>query len=253
MKVFAPAVVLALAAAVQAKTFTTTRTNIVTVDNNGNVIGGATSSSESVATTLSTSVRHQHQQHKAASTVEKESTVADTTTSTTPTTTSTSSTKSSSTSSTKTSSTAAATTSASSDLDDFQQEILDAHNEKRALHSADDLVWDNTLYEYASDYASSYDCSGSLTHSGGEYGENLAVGYKSGTAAVEAWYSEGEDYDYSSSSSFDHFTQIIWKSTTKLGCAKVDCSSNNWGLYIICSYDPAGNVVGAGKANLASS
>ncbi|CAH6720233.1 protein Pry1p [[Candida] jaroonii] len=132
----------------------------------------------------------------------------------------------------------------------FAKAILDAHNEKRAEHSAPALEWDDELYQYAANYASSYSCSGSLSHSGGKYGENLAVGYANGPAAVQAWYDEGKNYDYSSASSFDHFTQVIWKSTTKLGCAYKDCSSNNWGKYIICSYDPAGNMIGSGKSNL---
>lgn len=134
--------------------------------------------------------------------------------------------------------------------DSFAKAILDAHNEKRANHGVDKLTWDEELVSYAQDYADQYDCSGSLTHSGGKYGENLAVGYSDGPKALEAWYEEGENYDYSSASSFDHFTQVIWKSTTKLGCAQKDCSKNNWGKYIICSYDPAGNMVGAGKQNL---
>lgn len=133
---------------------------------------------------------------------------------------------------------------------DFAETILKAHNDKRAKHNVDDLSWDSQVYKYAQDYADQYDCSGSLSHSGGKYGENLAVGYDSAEKAVNAWYEEGDNYDYSSSSSFDHFTQIIWKDTTKLGCAYKDCSSA--GRYIVCSYDPAGNVIGQGKANLSA-
>lgn len=161
---------------------------------------------------------------------------------------------------TKTSSSAAAaTTSASSDSGisgdvdkNFAKSILDTHNKMRAAHSADPLEWSDELYQYAADYASQYDCSGSLKHSGGKYGENLAVGFSTGPKAVDAWYSEGTNYDYSSANSFDHFTQIIWKGTSKLGCAYKDCSAENWGKYVICSYDPAGNMIGSGKANLSS-
>ncbi|CAK7895377.1 protein Pry1p [[Candida] anglica] len=139
----------------------------------------------------------------------------------------------------------------SSNLDaSFAKAILDAHNEKRALHSAPNLSWDKTVYEYAQAYADKYDCSGGLTHSGGKYGENLAVGYANGPAALDAWYSEGSNYDYSSLTAYDHFTQVVWKSTTKLGCAIKDCSANNWGHYVICSYDPAGNMMGAQTKNV---
>lgn len=152
-------------------------------------------------------------------------------------------------------SSSSSSSSSSSDFGDvsdeaFSKAILDAHNDKRALHGVSALSWSQSAYDYAQAYADKYSCSGSLTHSGGSYGENLAVGYSSGPAAVDAWYSEGDDYNYSSASTFDHFTAIVWKSTTKVGCAYKDCRSNNWGLYVICSYDPAGNVVGQGKSNV---
>lgn len=132
----------------------------------------------------------------------------------------------------------------------FSKDILDAHNSKRAAHGVSALSWDQSAYEYAQNYADQYSCSGNLKHSGGKYGENLGVGYKSGSAVVEAWYKEGDSYDYSTASTFDHFTQVVWKGTTKVGCAYKDCSAENWGKYIICSYDPAGNIVGQGKANV---
>lgn len=143
-------------------------------------------------------------------------------------------------SSTSTTSAAAATTSASSD---FASQILAEHNAKRALHGVSNLSWDDTLATYAQNYADKYDCSGSLTHSGGQYGENLALGYTV-TGSVDAWYSEGDSYTYGSGCSvYDHFTQVIWKDTTKVGCGYKQCDSY-WGTYIICSYDPAGNYVG---------
>lgn len=139
----------------------------------------------------------------------------------------------------------------SSGLDStFAKNILDAHNKKRAIHHAGELSWDKDVYEYAQAYADKYDCSGQLTHSGGEYGENLAVGYSDGVSALDAWYAEGDSFDYSSGSTYDHFTQVVWKDTTKLGCAIKDCSAENWGHYVICSYDPAGNMVGDIKANV---
>lgn len=151
---------------------------------------------------------------------------------------------------TSSSTAAASTNTGSSSLSSFQQNILDAHNVDRAKHGSGALTWDSTLQSYAQDYADKYDCSGVLTHSGGPYGENLACGYSDGPSAVQAWYDEGKTYNYGSSSTYDHFTQVVWKSTTKLGCAYKDCRSNNWGLYIICSYDPAGNVIGQSAANV---
>lgn len=131
----------------------------------------------------------------------------------------------------------------------FAKTILDAHNVKRGVHSASPLSWSSSLYTYAQDYANSYTCGSSLVHSGGKYGENLAYGYSTGVAALEAWYSEGVNYDYSSANVLDHFTQVIWKDTTKLGCAYKACGD---GLYVICSYDPAGNFVGEELENLSA-
>lgn len=128
----------------------------------------------------------------------------------------------------------------------FALSMLSAHNLKRAAHGASALSWSSQLESYAQAYADKFQCGGGLVHSGGPYGENLALGYSDASSAVEAWYSEGSGYDFSSCSVFDHFTQVIWKSTTQLGCAYKDCG----GLYIICSYDPAGNFIGQGPQNL---
>lgn len=141
-------------------------------------------------------------------------------------------------------------TSSSSPLDSWAQNILAEHNSKRALHSAPALTWDTDAYNYAQNYANQYDCSGTLTHSHGPYGENLAAGYSTGADAVDAWYNEGSTFDYSAANTYNHFTQVVWKSTTKVGCAYKDCRAQNWGYYIICSYDPAGNVIGEEAANV---
>ena len=29
---------------------------------------------------------------------------------------------------------------------------------------------------------------------------------------------------------YNHFTQVIWKGSTKVGCAYKDCRKSNWGL-----------------------
>ena len=145
--------------------------------------------------------------------------------------------------------TTAATTTAAASGDDNATVLLNAHNAKRSLHNAPALSWDASLAAYAANYASNYDCSGTLTHSGGPYGENLALGYGI-EGAVEGWYNEGTNYNYGSSCSvLDHFTQVIWKSTTKLGCAVKSCG-DYWGDYVICSYDPPGNYIGQCSSNV---
>ena len=38
-----------------------------------------------------------------------------------------------------------------------------------------------------------------------------------------------------------HYTQIVWETTQKVGCAKIQC--DGFDLWV-CNYDPPGNWVG---------
>jgi len=91
-------------------------------------------------------------------------------------------------------------------------------------------------------------------HSGGPYGENLAAGYPSPAAAIQAWYDENTQYDYAAgqfSSATGHFTQMVWKAATKVGCAVQTCNGANGtpGVFLTCEYD-TGNVIGQFVANV---
>ncbi|KAG7665775.1 uncharacterized protein J8A68_000600 [[Candida] subhashii] len=130
---------------------------------------------------------------------------------------------------------------------EWSQEILAAHNFYRAQHGVPNLVWSNEAYEYGRAYAeSSYDCSGTLVHStSSTYGENLAAGYQ-GVNAVDAWYEEIDDYDFNDPgyvSGTGHFTQLVWKSTTKVGCFRLPCEGYDYNQYTICEYWEHGNLV----------
>ncbi|WZZ47074.1 hypothetical protein YC2023_043333 [Brassica napus] len=80
---------------------------------------------------------------------------------------------------------------------------------------------------------------------------NLAwnSGSMSAAEAVEAWVNQKSDYDYNSNTCADpltnclSYTQVVWRNSVKLGCAKVSCI-NDGGTYITCNYDPPGNIVG---------
>jgi hypothetical protein len=67
----------------------------------------------------------------------------------------------------------------------------------------------------------------SLTYlQGGSYGENLAQGYTSPTLAIDGWANEESDYDYEKrkfTTEAGHFTQLVWKNTTAVGCGAADC------------------------------
>lgn len=228
-----------------AETFTVTNLHYITVDANGNVVGSLSPSATVVEVNDSPSSSFQPTtlQTVTASYASVEAT------SQTPSISTTAQAASSSASSSSNSGSGIYAEISSSGVDaSFAKSILDAHNSDRAKHSAGDLSWSSELYSYAQSYADKYSCGGSLVHSGGQYGENLAVGYSSGSAAVAAWYSEGDSYSYSSNV-LNHFTQVIWKGTTKLGCAYKSCGS---GLYVVCEYDPAGNFIGQESSNLSA-
>lgn len=123
-----------------------------------------------------------------------------------------------------------------------QNEALSTHNHFRAQHRAPALTWDSTLAKYAAQYASHCE----FKHSHGPYGENIAAGYPSVTTAITAWYNEQQNYDYQQpgfSMQTGHFTQVVWKGSTRLGCASVPCDGKNGtpGNYVVCEYNPPGN------------
>ncbi|KAI8378039.1 CAP domain-containing protein [Radiomyces spectabilis] len=119
------------------------------------------------------------------------------------------------------------------------QHIVELHNQYRAKHQAPPVKWDPKLARFAQKWSNR--CI--FEHSTSPYGENLAMGHKNWASAIAGWYNEEKDYDYSNpgfTSSTGHFTAVVWKSTTRIGCGVKNC--NGAKLYT-CSYSPAGNVV----------
>jgi uncharacterized protein YkwD len=125
-----------------------------------------------------------------------------------------------------------------SGLTPFQQEALDSHNQYRLKHGVQELTWSPTVAQSAQAHANK--CV--FAHSQGSgYGENLAWGHQSIGAAIKDWYDEIHQYNYYSpgfAMGTGHFTQIVWKTTTELGCARGNCPNMNlW----VCQYNPPGN------------
>jgi hypothetical protein len=80
-------------------------------------------------------------------------------------------------------------------------------------------------------------------------GENIFGSGGAGTAqqAVNLWAAEKASYDYATntcSGTCGHYTQIVWRSTVKLGCARGTCPGLTFGNSIVCNYGPGGNVGG---------
>jgi pathogenesis-related protein 1 len=105
---------------------------------------------------------------------------------------------------------------------------------------------------YVQSYAAKRQGDCALMHSGGPYGENIfwgsAGGDWSAADAVGSWLGEKQYYDHDTNSCAEgqmcgHYTQVVWRATTAVGCARVVCD-NSAGVFIVCSYNPPGNVVG---------
>ncbi len=132
---------------------------------------------------------------------------------------------------------------------------LEAHNTYRQLHGVGPVTWSDTVAASAQAYIDTCPAG----HSGTQYGENLAWATYSAPVGdvVTWWYSEEEDYDYNNpgfSSATGHFTQVVWKGTTEIGCAyKEGCTT---GMYQtshtawICQYNPPGNYIGQFAENV---
>ncbi|KAJ4709370.1 Pathogenesis-related protein 1 [Melia azedarach] len=130
-------------------------------------------------------------------------------------------------------------------------QFLLPHNAARYAIRMPLLRWDVKLARYAQSYANQrrFDCA--LKHSNGPYGENIFWGSGFGwtpAQAVAAWLSEKKLYNYWSNScsggkECGHYTQIVWRTTSRVGCASVNCFGGR-GVFITCNYDPPGNYIG---------
>ncbi|KAK0233448.1 CAP domain-containing protein [Armillaria fumosa] len=146
--------------------------------------------------------------------------------------------------STATSSASASSSSSSASSSDIDA-WLTAHNTVRQDHGANNLTWSVDVASTAQAYADQ--CN--FEHSGTSYGENLAEasGDPDIASAVQMWASEAPEYD-ASNPTYSHFTQMVWKSTTELGCGYAKCSNiyadYGGGVLYVCNYNPAGNVEG---------
>lgn len=131
------------------------------------------------------------------------------------------------------------------------QEWLDAHNKYRSLHGVPPVTWSATVAASAQAWADT--CPSG--HSSSGYGENMAfAGYvMSPTDVVGLWYSEEHLYPYGEPAwnpAWGHFTQVVWKSTTQIGCGYRTGCSGSWPNVWVCQYNPPGNYIGQFAANV---
>jgi pathogenesis-related protein 1 len=133
----------------------------------------------------------------------------------------------------------------------------DAHNAIRAAKGIPPLTWDPALAEIARAWVvqcvDTQQPIGLVDHNAGrsdtypEYvGENIygSGGQASGTAAVQLWAQEEANYSYPANTCngvCGHYTQIVWRTTTKVGCALHTCAGLTYGSTVVCDYAPGGN------------
>ncbi|XP_058068587.1 pathogenesis-related protein PR-1-like [Magnolia sinica] len=142
------------------------------------------------------------------------------------------------------------TVDASANKTELIEQFMEAHNSARKTVGVPPLRWEPLLATYARVYSNQrrHDCE--LVHSPAyTFGENIFIGQgRRWTAkdAVAAWVAEKQWYHYSDNScngpDCTHYTQIVWRTTEQVGCAKIICDSG-WS-YITCEYYPPGNYVG---------
>ncbi|GLI73850.1 hypothetical protein PoHVEF18_002080 [Penicillium ochrochloron] len=161
---------------------------------------------------------------------------------------------------TSSASTAASTAGATNS---YQSAVLYNHNIHRSNHSVSSVEWSADLEASAQTLAARCVYQHDTSIAGGGYGQNIGYGVEAsdvGVMITNLMYNDEIEYfptPYGASapsmSDFDkwgHFSQIVWKATTHVGCATVTCNSlgnvdSSSALpFTVCNYSPVGNVDG---------
>jgi uncharacterized protein YkwD len=136
--------------------------------------------------------------------------------------------------------------------------MMTRHNAARRNVGAPALIWDDALVRSAQKYANTLSASGRFEHDPANSGydaegENLWMGTRGAFSydeMVNAWIDERQYFkngpfpENSRTGNWGdvgHYTQIIWPTTTKIGCALATNSGND---VLVCRYSPGGNIVG---------
>jgi len=140
----------------------------------------------------------------------------------------------------------------------LQRSMMDRHNAARREVRAPPLEWDVELVASARKYAEKLAKTNRFEHDPNNRGqaaegENLWMGTRNAFShdeMVNGWINERKDFkpgvfpDNSRTDNWGdigHYTQIIWPTTTRIGCA---LAANQRSDYLVCRYSPGGNIVG---------
>ncbi|MEB3323986.1 MAG: CAP domain-containing protein [Cyanobacteriota bacterium] len=131
-------------------------------------------------------------------------------------------------------------------------EILQVHNRERAAVGVAPLRWDPALAATALECAKALAASRQFRHC--RSGENLWMGTAgrfTPAQMVQPWAAERRDFQpgtfpaVSRSGTWQavgHYTQMVWRTTTTLGCAAATGADGLTRL--VCHYAPPGNILG---------
>jgi len=132
----------------------------------------------------------------------------------------------------------------------WETAVLNLHNEYRQKHGVPSLSWSTSLASKANSCLSrQWYRNGQWHLEHCNFGENIAGYFESPITGVEMWYNEIEHTHGKKgrvtqfSMHTGHYTQVVWKSSLRVGCAK---STN----FLICNYDPPGNYMGQFEENV---
>jgi hypothetical protein len=139
---------------------------------------------------------------------------------------------------------------------DFIAVVLKQHNDFRLAAGVPAIQWSSSLAKDALDWARQLAKLDKGQHDPGvralKEGENLwwgTAGAYPYSDMVNFWGSEKKDFVYGvfpdcktrRSAVVGHYTQMIWKGTSSVGCAVV---SNGKTDFLVCRYSPPGNIEG---------
>ncbi|KAH8646405.1 CAP domain-containing protein [Tricladium varicosporioides] len=162
---------------------------------------------------------------------------------------------------------APASSSTDSGLTAYQSTAVIHHNKHRANHSAPDVAWSASLASSAATLAAGCVFEHNMDINGGGYGQNIASITASdldlidinsviaSTITNQWYYGEANNWNFGDKSSgmdtdakqWLHFTQVVWKASTTIGCATQYCkagtmSATDASYFTVCNYGPQGNV-----------